>query len=229
MEVEHKKHYHFERKRATVAAYREAQRQRQSGELLPMLIAQAASGGASEPQIFRWLHEDLSDEALAAKKASRKGRRLLSEDQEQLLLGYAIFCRMNLKSVTLQSLTQFSENYLQKKLSTCFLSRLMSRHGLSSQQAMSRNSRMTSVAVVDAAVEAIESIRLLNLPPHRIIAMDETGLWSKVTQPRTYNFKNWFVIFIFLQVPFLLIFPIFKSYVLPLQVFSFVILSLHID
>lgn len=50
---------------------------------------------------------------------------------------------------------------------------------------------MTSEEVVDDAISAIEEIRSYDFPPHRIIAMDETGLWSNVAKPKTYHFKNW--------------------------------------
>jgi hypothetical protein len=67
----------------------------------------------------------------------------------------------------------------------------MSENGFSSQQAMTRSSRVTTEEVVDDAISALEEIRSYNFPPHRIICMDETGLWSNVTQPRTYHFKHW--------------------------------------
>lgn len=50
---------------------------------------------------------------------------------------------------------------------------------------------MTSEEVVNDALDCIEEIRSYNFPPHRIICMDETGLWSNVTKPKTYHFKNW--------------------------------------
>jgi hypothetical protein len=46
--------------------------------------------------------------------------------------------------------------------------------------------------VVEDALSAIEEIRSFGFPPHRIIAMDETGLWSNITAPKTYHFKNWY-------------------------------------
>jgi len=50
---------------------------------------------------------------------------------------------------------------------------------------------MVSLEVVEDAPAAIEEVRSYGFPPHRIIAMDETGLWSNVTSPKTYHFKNW--------------------------------------
>ena len=67
----------------------------------------------------------------------------------------------------------------------------MSRHGFSSQRALGRAARLTSEEVVADAIDAIEQTRSYNYPPHRIIAMDETGLWSNVAAPKTYHFRNW--------------------------------------
>jgi len=46
---------------------------------------------------------------------------------------------------------------------------------------------------VEDAISFILKIRDYGFPPHRIITMDETGLWSNVVSPRTYHFKSWFV------------------------------------
>jgi hypothetical protein len=50
---------------------------------------------------------------------------------------------------------------------------------------------MISEEVVDDAITFIHVIRSYGFPPSRIISMDETGLWSNVTKPTTYHFKNW--------------------------------------
>ena len=52
---------------------------------------------------------------------------------------------------------------------------------------------MISPEVVDDALSLIEEIRSYNFPPHRIISMDETGVWSNGTQRLTFHFKNWCV------------------------------------
>lgn len=67
----------------------------------------------------------------------------------------------------------------------------MKENGFSSQKTLSRNSRMVHSEVVDDAIEALQQIHSFNFPPERIIAMDETGLWSNVSAPRTYHYKNW--------------------------------------
>ena len=53
---------------------------------------------------------------------------------------------------------------------------------------------MVGEEVVQAAIEAIEEIRSHDFPPHRILCMDETGVWSNAVDPRTYHFVNWYVI-----------------------------------
>jgi hypothetical protein len=185
-----------------VEVYREVKRIRiEEGKdsISPLCIAQVASGGADPSQIFRWLKQDLSDEAHESRMQHDRRGRALNEDQETLLVGFAVSRRSMLEIVSLENLQRFCENYLNVKPSLATLSNIMSRHGLSSQEALKRNSRMTSEEVVDEAVDAIEQVRSFCYQPRRIICMDETGLWSNVTAPKMYHFRNWSAIFIFLQ------------------------------
>jgi hypothetical protein len=145
------------------------------------------------------MNQDLSDEANESRLHREGPLRVLSEDQEMLLVGFAVSRRSTLEIVTLEILQQFCENYLNKTPALSTLSNTMASHGLSSQRALKRNSRMTSEDVVDDAVDFLEEIRSRNYPPHRILCMDETGLWSNVTSPKTYHFLNWFAIILFLQ------------------------------
>lgn len=193
-------HYHIERKRAAVAVFRECKRlktEHHAKWLNPIEVASVASGGASRDQIYRWQRTDLSEQA-QAKNEERRGRPpALSKSQEALLVGSTVCTRSVQEGLSLHKLQQFSSSYLSEKLSLSTLSRIMREYGFSSQKAMSRNSRMISPQVVEDAVACIEEIRDYDFPPHRILAMDETGLWSNVTAPRTCHFKNWFNSFIF--------------------------------
>lgn len=169
--------------------------------LTPLSLAQVASGGAAPSQIFRWLKQDLSDEATES-RIRRGGRsRALSEDQEMLLVGFAVSRRSALEPVSLELLQQFCDNYLSVKPCLATLSNIMAQRGFSSQKALSRNSRMTSAEVVDDAIDALEEIRGFHYPPHRILCMDETGLWSNVAAPKTYHFRNWSAVLVSLQSP----------------------------
>jgi hypothetical protein len=194
MEEEGRPHFNIHRKRAAVDVYREAKRFRTEeckDSISPLAIAQVASGGAGRTQIFLWLKQDLSDEAI--EERNRLGGRApaLKEDQEVLLVGFAVSRRLALSTVSLDGLQKFCENYLRTKPSLATLSRIMSRHGFSSQRARARAARLTTEEVVEDAIDAIEQIRSYNYPPHRIIGMDETGLWSNVASPKTYHFRNW--------------------------------------
>jgi hypothetical protein len=160
-------------------------------------IAQVASGGAAPSQIFRWLKQDLSDEANEARIQHERRPRALSDDEEALLVGFATSRRSLPEPVSLAILSQFCESYLSAKPSLATLSNIMSRNGFSSQKALKRNSRMTSDDVVGDAIDALEEIRSFNFPPHHILCMDETDLWSNVTAPKTYHFRNWCVIMAF--------------------------------
>jgi hypothetical protein len=197
-------HYNIHRKRAAVDVYRAAKRfckEAAQNSIDPLFIASVAAGGASRTRIFEWLKQDLSDEAQEVRDETRGRPSILSDDQEQLLVGFAVSIRSSLESVSLQTLSQFCKSYFSLTLSHSTLSRIMTEHCFSSQKAMTRNSRMTSEEVVDDALSAIEEIRSYKFPPHRIICMDETGLWSNVTKPKTYHFKNWCVIAQSPQIP----------------------------
>ena len=118
-----------------------------------------------------------------------------------LLVGFAVSRRSALEPVSLELLLQFCDNYLNMKPSLATLSRIMAQHGFSCQKALSRNSRMASAEVVDDAIDALEEIRSFHYPPHRILSMDETGLWSNVAAPKTYHFRNWSAILVSSQSP----------------------------
>lgn len=189
------KHYALERKRAAVEVFRAAKRLRtEHGAkwLSPTSLASVAAGGASQRQIYEWLKSDLSEEVQQQEEETRGRPRALSEDHEALLVGFAISTRTSLQPLALTDLARFSTSYLSTSPSKPTLSRIMSEHGFTSQKALSRNSRMVSPEVVEDALSAIEEIRSFGFPPHRIIAMDETGLWSNITAPKTYHFKNWY-------------------------------------
>ncbi len=190
-------HYTLDRKRAAVDVYREVTRLLQEEDedaISPINLARVASGGAAPSQIYRWLNQDLSDEA--QERIVRRGRPppVLSEDQEKLLIGFAISRRTKLQALCLDTLQRFCENHFNKEPSKSTLSRIMSKHGFTSQKVLRRGSRMTTDDVVEDAIDTLEVIRSYEYPPHRIICMDETGLWSNVTAPETYHFRNWYAI-----------------------------------
>jgi hypothetical protein len=201
MEVVEKPHYSLDRKRAAVDVYREVKRLRDEDyedAITPIALAQVASGGAAPAQIYRWLHQDLSNEA--QENIIRPGgrSRALSDDHEALLVGFAVSRRLSLETVSLETLQLFCENYLKTKPSEATLSRIMSRYGFTSQKALGRAPRLTTEDVVEDAIDTLEVIRGYEYPPHRIICMDETGLWSNVASPRTYHFCNWYAILLLL-------------------------------
>lgn len=194
-------HYHVERKRAAVDIFKYAQELRNEHPttwLRPMAFASVAAGGASRRRIRVWMQSDLSEEAQDRRRESRGRPRALTDEQECLLVGFAVSNRINLKPVSLSTLSRFCLSYLGEEPALSTLSSIMSAHNFSSQRTMSRNTRMVSPDVVEDALSAIEEIRSYDFPPHRVIVMDETGLWSNVTKAKTYHFKNWYVISVFL-------------------------------
>ena len=189
-------HYHLERKRAAVEIYRYAKRLRtETGYLAikPAEFASIAAGGAPPSAISRWCHTDFSDAVLDTEEERRGARPLLTDEQQHLLVGYACSARVALEPVHLNTLKRFCVSHLSVTPSLPTLSRIMTSFGFSSQRSMSRNSRMVSAEVVEEALGFIEEVRSYEFPPHRIISMDETGLWSNVNAPKTYHFQGWYV------------------------------------
>lgn len=188
-------HFHIERRRAAVAVYNYASQfaaEAIPNGLSPLRLAQIASGGASPSSIYSWRNQDLSVEAYEDGPETRGRHPVLSDDQESLLVGFACHTRSCLLPVDLEGLTRFCRSHLSETPSTSTLSRIMKKHGLSSQTTMERNSRMVSEDVVEEALATIEKIRDYDYPPNRILSMDESGLWSNVRQRQTYHFKNWY-------------------------------------
>ena len=187
-------HYHIERKRAACDLYRFLMDPRTSPTMKSkdaVKLASVASGGASRNEIFCWLREDLSPAAVSQKPENRGAARLLSDDQEALLVGFALCTRSSLEPVTLTTLQQFYQSHLSVTPSLPTLSRTMNEYGFSSQKAMSRSSRMVTEEVVDGAISSIEEIRSYGFEPDQLLFMDESGLWSNVREPRTYHYRNW--------------------------------------
>jgi len=187
-------HYHIERKRAAVEAFRHAKRLRtEHGAkwLNPASFASVVAGGASTTQVYQWMNTDLSTDVQEQKEERRGSARMLSEEQEALLVGFAIWSRSSLKPVSLKTLRQFCVSHLNVTPSLSTLSRIISSHGFSSQKTLSRNSRMVSPQVVEDALDAIKEIRSYEMRPDRVLFMDETGLWSNVVAGKTYHFRTW--------------------------------------
>jgi len=189
-------HFHIERKRAAAAVYRHVKRlktEHGAKWLSPVELAQSAAGGGSRAQIFRWLKSDLSDDAVEQHEEGRGASPVLSEDETSLLVGFACYLRSTQKPVDSKILSQFCTSHLSKTPSQPTISRIMQRFGFSSQKTMTRNSRMVSEEVVEDALDAILELRSYEFSPDQLLFMDETGLWSNVSQPQTYHFANWYM------------------------------------
>jgi hypothetical protein len=188
------KHFHVERKKAAVAVYLMTKRLRTEHGvkwLIPYYMASVAAGGGSRAQVSRWVKTNIDELESDDDEETRGAPPVLSDDLENLLVGFAASSRTSLQPLTLDILRKFCISYLKFSPSLSTLSRIMTAHGFSSQKTMSRNSRMVSPDVVDDSLSFIEEICSYHFSPDRIICMDETGLWSNVVAPRTYHYKNW--------------------------------------
>lgn len=188
-------HFPLDRKRAAVAVFRHAKRlktEQGAKWLSPMKLAQTAAGGGHHSQIYRWLSLDLSEQAEENHQDRRGAPPLLNENQISLLVGFACFQRTSLKVLSGNTIQQFCTSHLGVTPSPATISRIMNEHGFSTQKSLTRNSRMVSELVVEAALDATMELRSYEFPPHRLLFMDETGVWSNVTAPRTYHFTHWY-------------------------------------
>ncbi len=174
----------------------EGKRQRLTSHTLG--LASVVANGASYDSINRWIKSDISLEA-ETERLSHRGRPLeIPQDLRVLCAGYAINRRLDLKAVSRQDIIDFARGIFDISLSPQRVSEIMGDFGLSYQMAMSRNSRMTSTEVAEAAYEFVMDLRTMKLNPIDILVMDETGLWSNVTRKRTYHFINLYELFKFL-------------------------------
>lgn len=188
--------YSGDSKRAAVRVFSAASRTQEashSQSLAPLDLASRAAGGACPASIYNWNGQDLSQSAIDERLSHRGRHPKYLDEQNALMVGYAVDRRVNLLSVSREDIIDFAKDYLGINPRPQYISVLMKRNGLTLQKGRGRSARMVSEEVVEDAILVILEVRRHGFPPHRILIMDETGLWSNVVQLRTYHFKNWFV------------------------------------
>ena len=149
--------YSAEAKRAAVRVYYAMQDEAEANPDLSKYafkMAIAASGGASEQSIRNWLKEDLSQEAIDDRLGHRGRPRVLSSDQEHILIGFFIDKRLNLDPVSRQDLTDFARRYFSLEIYPQRISEILSKNGITLQASRPRESRMVSPEVVDDALSS---------------------------------------------------------------------------
>jgi len=183
-----------------------------------LAIASGSDHPPSAATIYRWKKEALTEDEHVARLKRRGRSPKLSDEQNQLLCGFACSLRHSHKTVSLQLLQDFCYTHLAVTLSYSSISKRMKEWGFSSQRAMQRESRMVSQKVVDDAIDLVSTVRAYQYPPNRILVMDETGLWSNQMAPYTYHFRNGYAIHLFSFSLFFRFFqknssrPLFLSY-----------------
>lgn len=171
-----------------LAELRNGKRLRLSPDLLKQ--ARTVAGGASTDSIHRWLRTDVSEEA-EKERLSRRGRKPgHSEDFRMVCLGHGISRRLEFLSLSADHIIEFARGCFDVELRQQYVSELLTGYGITSQLAMTRNSRMTDPQVAEDAVQFILELRRAAKEFPRLKVMDETGLWSNVVERRTYHFRN---------------------------------------
>jgi len=165
-----------------------------------MSLARTASGGADNKTIRNWLSTDISEDSLKAKLSKRGRKHRWSKAFLDLLVGYAVHRRLELKVVNAQNLIEFALGFFNYIISHQRISEIMWDYGFSSQLALARNSRMTDAQVADDCVQFILELRELMKIWKRLWFMDETGLWSNLVERMTYHFRNQYDISTLLQM-----------------------------
>jgi hypothetical protein len=102
-------------------------RQRISREL--MSLARLASGGADNKTIRNWLTTDISEDAENKRLSERGRKRKWSKRVLDLLAGYAIARRLDLKAVSAQDLIDWALGYFNYIISQQRFSEIMWEYG----------------------------------------------------------------------------------------------------
>ena len=192
-----KRSYSFDERQQVLSVLKAAKERPELSDLTQAQLISLAATHDHPPSVstvYRWQHEGLSRDQYDNRLQRRGRSSKLTAEQKLLLCGYACFRRQAREGVSLQCLRDFSSTHLHTSLANSTLSVTMHDWGFSSQRAMKRESRLTTQKVVDDAIEFLSLVRSYQYSPDRIIVMDETGLWSNVVAPKTYHFRNGFVI-----------------------------------
>jgi transposase len=192
-----KRSYTFAEKQHVLSALKRLEEDPATSHLTSARRIQLAAGADHPPSraaIYRWKSEALT-EAQHNARLQRRGRSSkLTDEQKQLMCGFACYLRHSQETVSLQRLRDFSSAHLGETLANSTISDLMHSWGFSSQRAMKRESRLTTQKVVDDAIDLLTTVRSFGYSLDCIIVMDETGLWSNVVAPNTYHFRNGYTI-----------------------------------
>jgi hypothetical protein len=163
-------------------------RMRLSSKLMSQ--ARVVANGATSKVIHLWLNTDISED-LEKERLSRRGRKAaLSESFKKILVGRAIDHRMEFSAVSSENLIEFSLGSFNYIIKQQRVSEILNDYGFSSQLSVPRNSRMVDDQVVEDCIEFIMELRKHRKYFRRLLAMDETGLWSNVVKRLTYHFRN---------------------------------------
>jgi hypothetical protein len=165
-----------------------------------MDLARAASGGASDDTIRRWLSLNIEGDPTAAEEeekerlAARGAKAKYEADFKALLVGHAIHRRLSFRAVHAQNLIDFAHGTFGIVIKQQRVSEILNSYGFSSQLSMGRNSRMTDEKVAEDCVTFILELRERRKTFPGLLVMDETGLWSNVVARLTYHFRNLYAI-----------------------------------
>lgn len=182
----------------------EGKRRRLSADTLT--LARAASGGASDDAIRKWLNSNIDEDPEIAEKEEKerlslRGAKLkLESDFQALLVGHAIHRRLSFRAVNAQDLIDFARGTFGIDIAQQRISEILIAYGFSSQLSMGRNSRMTDEKVAEDCVAFILELRVLRKTFKKLMVMDETGLWSNVVARLTYHFRNLYGILLLLKI-----------------------------
>jgi hypothetical protein len=202
-----KRSYSFHEKLATVRIVK-AQKdweeivngKRRRLSLSTLDLARAASGGASDDAIRRWVFSNIdeapeeAEEEEAERLAKRGAKQKYTVEFKVLVVGHAIHRRLSFRAVGAQDLIDFSRGTFGIEVLQQRISEILHEYGFSSQLSMGRNSRMTDEKVAEDCVGFILELRECLKTFKKLLVMDETGLWSNVVKRLTYHFVNLYVI-----------------------------------
>jgi hypothetical protein len=167
-------------------------RVRLSSKLLSQ--ARLIANGASSKSIHRWLDGNMDEDDINERLGHRGRKRAFTENFKKILVGRAMEHRLELSAVSAKDLINFSIGAFNNIIHHQRVSEILNNYGFSSQLSVPRNSRMVDEKVVEDSIEFILALREHRKFFKRLLAMDETGIWSNVVQRLTYHFRNQYVI-----------------------------------
>jgi hypothetical protein len=142
----------------------------------PLRIIANEAGAFSRATAYRWLHKDMSDEAVAGRMEKAVPPRLLSPELQRVAAGWVVArCAGNAPTGT-DDIRAFLLAAFGLDPIPSWISKWAQRHHLSSRRTQAQVLRKLGEKEFDEAVQFLREVRALHLEPEHIVCLDKTGV-----------------------------------------------------